>query len=110
MSKNGLLIHYDFCTGCQTCAVACQQEHDFSVGKCGIKVTEYVYEATKKPVAVDFLPFPTELCDLCAGRTHQGEQPACVKHCQSFCMQFGTLAELVQEMEKKQRVVLFSPY
>lgn len=110
MSKQGLLIHYDYCTGCQTCAVACQQEHDFPVGKCGIKITEYVYEATKKPVAVDFLPFPTELCDLCVSRTRQGEQPACVKHCQSFCMQFGPLAELVQVMEEKSRVVLFAPH
>jgi len=109
MSKNGLLINYDFCTGCQTCAVACQQEHAFPVGQCGIRVTEHVYEALKKPVAVDFLPFPTELCDLCINRIHQGEQPACVKHCQSFCMQFGTLAELVRVMEEKPRSVLFAP-
>ena len=109
MSKNGLLIHYDYCTGCQTCAVACQQEHDFPVGKCGIKVTEYVYAATQKPVAVDFLPFPTELCDLCVKRVGQGGQPACVKHCQSFCMRYGTLAELAVVMEEKSRSVLFAP-
>ena len=110
MPKNGLLIHYEYCTGCQTCAVACQQEHDFPVGKYGIKITEYVYEATKKPVAVDFLPFPTELCDLCAQRVHNGEKPACVKHCQADCMQFGGLAELAAVMEGKPRSVLFAPH
>ena len=99
MSKKGLLIHYDYCTGCQTCAVACQQEHDFPVGKCGIKVTEFVYAALKKPVAIDFLPFPTELCDLCINRYQQGEQPACVKHCQAACMSFGPIDELIQQME-----------
>lgn len=109
MSKNGLLIHYEYCTGCQTCAVACQQEHDFPVGKCGIKVTEYVYEAIKKPVAVDFLPFPTELCDLCINRYQQGEEPACVKHCQASCMTFGSLEELVRQMETNPRSALFSP-
>ncbi len=109
MSKNGLLIHYDFCTGCQTCAVACQQEHDFPAGQCGIQVTEYVYAALKKAVAVDYLPFPTELCDLCINRHQAGEAPACVKHCQSFCMQFGPLDELVKQMEVKPRSVLFSP-
>lgn len=109
MSKNGLLIHYDYCTGCQSCAVACQQEHDFPVGKCGIKVTEYVYEAIKKPVAVDFLPFPTELCDLCIKRHQQGEEPACVKHCQAACMTFGSLEELVRQMESTPRSALFSP-
>jgi Fe-S-cluster-containing dehydrogenase component len=109
MSKNGLLIHYDFCTGCHTCEVACQQEHDFPVGKCGIRVTEYVYQAVKKPVAIDYLPFPTELCDLCINRHQQGEKPACVKQCQSFCMQFGPLDELVKHMDAKPRSVLFSP-
>ena len=109
MSKNGLLIHYDYCTGCHTCEVACQQEHDFPVGKCGIQVTEYVYAADKKPVAVDYLPFPTELCDLCINRYNQGEEPACVKHCQSFCMAFGPLDRLVKQMEDLPRTVLFAP-
>jgi Fe-S-cluster-containing dehydrogenase component len=110
MSKNGLLINYEYCTGCHTCEVACQQEHNYPVGKCGINVTEYVYVAEKKPVAVDYLPFPTELCDLCTARQKNGEKPACVKHCQSFCMTFGALDELVEKMETKPRMVLFSPH
>ena len=109
MSKNGLMIHYDYCTGCQSCAVACQQEHDFPVGKSGIKVTEYVYEAQKKPVAIDFLPFVTELCDLCINRCTKGEEPACVKHCQAACMFYGSLDELTYHMEKLPRSVLYAP-
>jgi Fe-S-cluster-containing dehydrogenase component len=109
MSKNALLIHYEYCTGCHTCEVACQQEHDYPVGQNGIKVTEFVYQALKKPVAIDYLPFPTELCDLCINRHQQGEQPACVKHCQSFCMKFGTVEELSKQLETKSRAVLFVP-
>ncbi len=109
MSKNGLLINYEFCTGCHTCEVACQQEHDFPAGKCGIKVTEYVYKADKKPVAIDYLPFPTELCDLCINRCRQGEEPTCVKHCQADCMQFGTLEQLAQVAETTPRTAIFSP-
>ena len=109
MSKNGLLIHYEYCTGCHTCEVACQQEHGYPAGQCGIKVTEYVYTALKKPVAVDYLPFPTELCDLCINRHQHGELPACVKHCQSFCMKFGAIEQLVGEMQSKPRSVLFAP-
>lgn len=30
--RNGLLIDYEFCTGCQSCEIACKQEHGFSVG------------------------------------------------------------------------------
>jgi Fe-S-cluster-containing dehydrogenase component len=106
--KNGLLIDYNYCTGCHTCEVACQQEHDFPAGKNGIVVTEYEYETMTK-VSIDHLPFPTDLCDLCINRHREGEQPACVKHCQAACMQFGPLDKLVKEMEARPKMVLFAP-
>ena len=43
-SKNGLLIDYQYCTGCHTCEVACQQEHNYPAGKFGITVTEHILE------------------------------------------------------------------
>ena len=109
MAKFGLLINYDYCTGCHTCEVACQQEHDYPVGKCGIVVTEYVMQANRKPVAIDYLPFPTDLCDLCGQRTSEKQLPACVKHCQADCMRYGPITKLVKEMEGKPKMVLFKP-
>lgn len=109
MGTYGLLIHYDYCTGCFTCEVACQQEHSYPPEKCGIKVTEYVYEATSKPVAIDYLPFPTDLCNLCSSRVIQGEAPACVKHCQSQCMEYGPLEDLVIALTRNKKSVLFNP-
>ena len=108
MAKFGLLIDYNYCTGCHTCEVACQQEHDFPVGKNGIRVTEYVYETSDK-VRVDHLPFITDLCDLCINRYQSGEEPSCVKHCQSKCMEFGYLDKLVKEMEDRPKMVLYAP-
>jgi len=108
MAKYGLLIDYDYCTGCHTCEVACQQEHDFPAGKNGIRVTEYIYETHTK-VCIDNLPYPTDLCDLCINRHQAGELPACVKHCQSQCMQFGYLHDLVKAMEERPKMVLFAP-
>jgi Fe-S-cluster-containing dehydrogenase component len=108
MARNGLLIDYDYCTGCHTCEVACQQEHNYSPGKCGIKVTEYILEAFNK-VSIYYLPFPTDLCNLCVQRTQRGEKPACVKHCQADVMRFGPIGELVKEMEKRPKMVLYTP-
>jgi Fe-S-cluster-containing dehydrogenase component len=68
MPRNGLLIDYEYCTGCHTCEVACKQEHNYPAGKWGIKVTEYTLETFNK-IAIDYIPFPTDLCDLCATRT-----------------------------------------
>jgi len=108
MAKKGLLIHYDYCTGCMACVVACKQEHDYPAGRWGIMVNDCTRE-TEGRVQVDFLPFPTDLCDLCARRTHQGKRPACVKHCMAECMFYGELHDLAKKMETMPRSVLFVP-
>lgn len=108
MGKVGLLIDYDYCTGCHSCEIACQQEHDFPAGKNGIIVTEYEYETFSK-IRIDNLPFVTDLCDLCITRQQEGKVPACVKHCQSRCMTFGPIEELAKKMEEKPKLVLYRP-
>ena len=108
MVRNGLLIDYEYCTGCQSCVVACKQEHGYPAGKWGIKINEIITEGLDKP-RTDYIPFPTEFCDLCAARTKTGELPSCVKHCQASCMMYGPLDELAKAMEVKKRSVLFAP-
>ena len=108
MAEFGLLIDYHYCTGCHSCELACQQEHCHPPGRSGIRVTEYVME-TPKGLSIDYLPFPTALCDLCAARTRRGELPSCVKHCQARCMQHGAIEALAGEMAQRPRTVLFRP-
>jgi len=108
MARNGLLIEYEYCTGCHACEVACKQEHNYPSGLGGITVSEFITESPDK-VHIDYIPFPTRLCDLCAERTKRGEPPACVKHCQAVCMMYGTIAELAKIMESKPRSVIFAP-
>jgi Fe-S-cluster-containing dehydrogenase component len=108
MARKGLLINYDYCTGCHTCAVACKQEHGYPAGRWGIMVKDLTRETVDK-VQVDFLPFPTDLCDLCARRTAAGEKPACVKHCMAGCMSYGEVGELARAMETMPRSALFVP-
>ncbi len=108
MPRNGLLIEYDYCTGCHACEVACKQEHNFSDGMCGIRVDELVTVSPDK-VHVDFIPITTRFCDLCADRTESGEPPACVKHCQAICMTYGPVTDLAKAMEDKPRSLIFAP-
>jgi len=109
MPRNGLLIEYEYCTGCHTCEVACKQENDFPAGKWGIKLNEIVTELTDGKIRIDYMPFLSEYCNLCAARTGNGEQPACVKHCPAGCMMYGTISELAKAMEDKPRSVIFAP-
>jgi len=88
--------------------VACKQEHGYPAGRWGIIVKDCTREATDK-VQVDFLPFPTDICDLCARRTGVGEKPACVNHRMAACITYGELRDLAKEMKKMPKTALFLP-
>ncbi len=110
MAKKGLLIDYNFCTGCHSCEMACKQELELSIDQFGIKVSKVgPWKIGESRWQYDYIPAPTDLCDLCAGRVAEGKLPACVHHCQSACMYYGDLGDLVKMMEEKPKTVLYSP-
>jgi anaerobic dimethyl sulfoxide reductase subunit B (iron-sulfur subunit) len=116
MSVNyGLLIDYEFCSGCETCVVACKEEHDLPVGKWGIRVYQdgpWQKDDTDdqgRSFNYNKIPVPTDLCDLCADRVAAGKKPTCVHHCQADVMMFGPLEELAKELARKPRQVLWAP-
>ena len=97
MSKKALLINYKYCSGCHSCEIACRNHLQCGLGKWGIKLTEIQpFEAHPGDWNWDYVPVPTKLCDQCAERVEAGEKPACVKHCQSFCMEYGTPEEMAR--------------
>lgn len=109
MSKHGLLINYDFCTGCHTCEVACKKEHDLPLDQFGIKLMQYgPIEYAPEQWDYIYVPVPTSLCDLCSGRVAEGKKPACVKHCQAQVMAYGSAEELI-ELADKHKTAVFIP-
>ncbi|MEA5018944.1 MAG: oxidoreductase [Gordonibacter sp.] len=103
-----ILVDYDYCTGCHTCEVACQQEHGLEAEQFGIKLTQIgPDQITDREWQYEFVPVPTERCDKCASRLAVGKEPSCVKHCQAGCLKFGTLEEL-SEFTNKKKVALFT--
>jgi Fe-S-cluster-containing dehydrogenase component len=110
MSEYGLLIDYEYCTGCHSCEVACKQEYKIQAGKWGgIKVIEMIQELPGDALYITYVPVPTKLCILCIPRVKKGLPPACVKHCMAGCMKFGRVEELSKEMLKKRKMVLWVP-
>lgn len=111
--KFGLLINYDFCTGCHTCEMACKKEYGLAQDEFGIKVVEYgpVKHENKSEKKWEwiYMPMPTELCTLCSERIAEGKLPTCVHHCQAKVMQFGTIDELAEVMKTTPKTVLFAP-
>jgi len=109
--EHGLLIDYEYCTGCHACVVACAQEYRRPAGCVkGIEVLEVEQRLTDNRAYLTYLPFPTELCALCSHRTRRGLEPACVQSCMASCMKFGRIEDLAQEMKNKPRMVLWAPH
>lgn len=106
----GLLIDYEYCTGCQSCEVACKEEHNYPVGQWGIRVLDDgPWEMEEGVFNWNKLPTPTDLCDLCSDRTQKGKEPTCVHHCLANVMYYGTVAELAPKLAEKSKQVLFVP-
>jgi len=106
MSQLGLLIDYEFCSGCHSCEMACSMEHGLPIGQFGIKIAQIgPWQIEGDIWQYDFVPVPTDQCDLCADRVAQGKLPTCVHHCQSKVMSYGPVEELAKELKKKKQVL-----
>lgn len=107
----GLLINYEYCTGCHSCEVSCQMENALAEDRFGIKIQKVgPWNIEGDAWQYDFVPVPTDQCDLCASRVAKGKDPLCVHHCQSAVMEYGTVEELAAKMSSLgSKSVLFVP-
>jgi len=112
MSRIGLLIDYEYCTGCHSCEVACKKELNLPNGKFGIKLAKngpFKLKDTEDKWELTYVPVPTQLCDLCGDRVAAGKLPSCVQHCQAAVIQYGPVEELAAKLNNKEKQVLFVP-
>lgn len=111
-ATHGLLIDYEYCSGCQSCEVTCKEGHGYPVGKWGIRVLEegpWEIEDGSGVFNYNYVPVPTDLCDLCAERTGVGREPLCVHHCLANVITYGTIEELARKASSKGKQVLWVP-
>ena len=108
----GILVDYEWCSGCHTCEMACAVEttHDFPEGHCGVAIHEEgVYEIAPDKWTDINMPIFTDLCDQCAARMANGEaEPTCVKHCQAHVLKYGELDDLLADLKAKPKQVLYA--
>lgn len=95
-SVNGLLIDYEWCSGCQSCEIACRNEHGWDLTTDGIRVLEFGPSkmTAQKNLEWNYVPTPSTLCDLCEDRVARGEVPSCQLHCLAGVITYGSIEEL----------------
>lgn len=97
----GLLIDFEYCSGCHACEVACKTEHRMPEGDFGIKILQDgPRQNSGGSWEYTYIPLPTSLCDLCEERVAAGKLPTCVHHCQAGIMVYGPIAELAAKISK----------
>lgn len=109
----GILVNYEFCTGCHSCEVACKKYLDLPKGEFGIKVEQVGPFEYKGKVGTDrwewtYIPVLTKACNMCEDRVTKGKMPLCVQHCQAWCMYYGEVGELAKRVDGSSRCVLLT--
>ncbi|MDP6403213.1 MAG: oxidoreductase [SAR202 cluster bacterium] len=97
-TEYGLLIDTAWCTGCYSCIIAGRNAN--ALGNDGACITVRSGETVVGDrVRLDFLPEPTNRCNLCGPRTRRGLDPACVHHCPPRVITYGPRSAL-EELRK----------
>lgn len=105
----GILVDYEWCTGCHSCEMACQMEYGYEINQGGVKVFEMgPWEIETDTWQYDYMVVFGDQCDLCEERVSKGKQPTCVKHCQAKCMTYGKIEDLVKQLHDHPKQTLFA--
>lgn len=104
----GILVDYEWCSGCHSCEMACQVEHKFEIGQGGVKLTKVgPYNVEGDEWVWINLPVFTDQCNLCAERVEKGKLPTCVQHCQAAILKYGEIEDLAADLASKPKQTLY---
>ncbi len=107
MPYNGILVDVDYCSGCQACVLACQQEHAFDENQYGVVVSKLgPLHIGEDHWQYDYQPQFTDWCDLCKERVALGKKPSCVQHCQAQCLEYGEVEELARKVFRRKQIIV----
>jgi Fe-S-cluster-containing dehydrogenase component len=110
MKSHAMLIDYKYCTGCHACELSCRNEHEIPLDQWGIKLAEMGPVQLNGKWMWNYVPVPSDLCDLCADRRAAGQKAPCEIHCLGACLEIVPIEEVSAKLaEKGDTVTVFVP-
>lgn len=104
----GMLVDYDYCTGCHSCEVSCKERFDMAEDEWGIKLADNGHGVTARPTGNGTTcPSPPRNATCAPTGLPPGKKALCEQHCQALVITVGPLDELAKKMTKK-KMVLFN--
>ena len=92
-----VVVNYEECIGCETCAVACPYEGVRTL----LEAPEYLVEWKLGDLAVsDVVENTMSKCTFCVERVDRGEKPVCVEMCHMAARKFGDLDDPESDVSK----------
>lgn len=105
-----MLINYGFCTGCHSCEVSCRKLKQLPLDEWGIQVRQIGPDKLGGQWEFDYVPVPSRLCDLCAGRRDAGDKALCELHCLANVIEILPAEEAAARMvELGSKTAVFIP-
>lgn len=106
--RNAIMIDYEYCSGCHTCEIACQQELGLAPDQYGIKITQIGPDKLDDGRwQYEYVPITTDRCNGCETRRNEGKLPSCVQHCQSGVISYGSFEDIAREAASKNKFAIF---
>ena len=107
---NVLLIDYEYCLGCSSCEISCMESHGYDVENTGIRIVKMgPWKNKNGSWQYDFVPLPTDWCDMCADRLEANAMPACARACNYKVIYYGSIEYMGELFKAKPKMLMFNP-
>lgn len=98
------------CLGCQSCEVACRQEHDVPTGEWYIRIITVEPEREEDLRGLYFFPVLSDKCRRCRDVLSPDGEPVCVSSCPTRCLRFAEMNTLNHVIGQRKPLIVLKTF